>query len=63
MPWRNFAGRKKHLCYYGYARTNWYRIACPICNKVVKSNLPGLIFLGFLALTATTAAFVVVLKF
>ncbi len=62
MPLLKTKKRKKHLCYYGYARTPWYRVSCPICNKVVTSNLPPLIFVGILLISVTFAAFVVLLR-
>lgn len=63
MPLIKTKKRKKHLCYYGYARTPWYRVSCPICDKVVTSNLPTLIFAGVLLFSFIFAGFIVLLKF
>lgn len=63
MPLLRNKSRKKHLCYYGYARTPWYRVSCPICDKVVMSNLPMLIFAGVLLSAFTLAALMILLKF
>ena len=51
------------MCYYGYARMPWYRVLCPICDKVVMSNLPMLIFAGVLLTSFILAAFMILLKF
>lgn len=63
MPLLRSKSRKKHMCYYGYARTPWYRVSCPICEKVVTSNLPVLIFAGVLLIAFILAAFMILLKF
>jgi len=63
MPFLNTKKRKKHLCYYGYARTPWYRVYCTTCDKVVTSNLPKLIFASVLLCSFIFTGFMILLKF
>lgn len=54
--------KKKHLCYYGFARVPWYRLYCPVCQQIVSNNLPALICCSVLLLLITVFALYILFK-
>lgn len=55
MPEKRRKTGRKHLCYYGYAKSDWYTISCPVCKKTHTGNLPHIAAFLLTALASVSA--------